>query len=405
MSASMNERVLPARLLRAGTAVLIAGAASVFLLPGVRQHVGSSAFLPHAYCYLWNRPLIWLHVSSDGLIGLSYLAISATLGIMVWRGRQWVPFSWMFLAFGTFILACGAGHFLEILTLYRPLYWVTGYEKALTALVSVITATALPSLVPKAVALARAEVEVRERTSELERSNRDLESFSYSVSHDLRAPLRHIHGFTRILRDDYAATLPADAQRYLERIEHGAQEMGMLIDDLLKLGRIGRQELSRAAVPLESLVTEAIAELHAHREKDGAEFHIAPLPVIACDRGLMKMVLINLLSNALKFSRHRSPAVIEVGAQQRDGECAVFVRDNGVGFDMKYAEKLFGLFQRLHRAEDFEGTGVGLAIVASVVQRHRGRAWAESKPDAGATFFFTVQPVNGWKAPSAEGVL
>jgi len=242
----------------------------------------------------------------------------------------------------------------------------------------------------------QAEQELESRRQELSRSNaelshlnRELESFSYSVSHDLRAPLRHIDGFARILKEEYAKELSPEAQRYLDRVLQGANHMGQLVDDLLNLARIGRKEMVLEATKLGDLAGQAWAEV-GQAEGRRIEWRMAPLPEVKCDPGLLKLVFSNLLSNAVKFTRNREPAVIEVGACEIQGVTAFFVRDNGVGFDKKYADKLFGVFQRLHRQEDFEGTGVGLATVQRIVHRHGGDIWAESAPDQGATFFFTL---------------
>jgi len=234
------------------------------------------------------------------------------------------------------------------------------------------------------------EERVIQRTAQLEASNKELEAFTYSVSHDLRAPLRHISGFSKMLTEEYGPTLPAEAQHHLQRIQEGTRRMGLLVDDLLNLGRIGRHELRLQAAGLESVAGEVIAELKAECEGRKVEWRMDSLPFVECDPGLMRQVFQNLLSNALKFTRPRPQAVIEVGQKDHEGSPAVFVRDNGVGFSMKYADKLFGVFQRLHRAEDFEGTGVGLATVQRIIQKHGGRIWAESALDKGATFYFTL---------------
>jgi PAS domain S-box-containing protein len=233
------------------------------------------------------------------------------------------------------------------------------------------------------------EQRVEERTAELVRTNSELESFSYSVSHDLRAPVRHIDGFARILQEEFGAELPKEAQLYLDRILHAATHMGHLVDDLLNLAQIGRKELVREPVETNELVKQAITEVVSEKDRI-IEWRIDNLPVSNCDAGLMKLVFINLLSNAVKFTRKCSPAMIQVGAFQSGGIVTIFVRDNGVGFDPQYADKLFGVFQRLHRQEDFEGTGVGLATVQKIIHRHGGRIWAESEPNRGATFFFTL---------------
>ncbi len=241
---------------------------------------------------------------------------------------------------------------------------------------------------------------LKDRVAELKAANKELESFSYSVSHDLRAPLRHIDGFTRILKEEYAAELSEDGIRYLDRVLEAANHMGHLVDDLLNLARIGRREIAKQRVPLEDMVRQAIAELPQEASERNIEWLIEPLAHADCDPGLMKLVFSNLLSNGAKFTRTRQNALIEVGACESRGAPAYFVRDNGVGFDQKYADKLFGVFQRLHRQEDFEGTGIGLATVQRIIRRHGGEIWAESEPDRGATFFFTLgaqpeeQPTN-----------
>jgi PAS domain S-box-containing protein len=252
----------------------------------------------------------------------------------------------------------------------------------------------------------RAEEEVRRmnielehrvdaRTAQLKAANQELEAFTYSVAHDLRAPLRHIDAFSRILSDDFASSLPPEARRYLETIRNGSRNMSQLVDDLLNLARVGRQELRRKPIPLGGLVTEVVADLKRETEGRQIEWHIRQLPTVECDPGLMKQVFTNLLSNAVKYTRPRQKSVIEVGSGKANGSTAIFVRDNGVGFNMKYVDKLFGVFQRLHRAEEFEGTGVGLATVDRILRKHGGSIWAESGINQGATFYFTVPGLEG----------
>jgi PAS domain S-box-containing protein len=228
------------------------------------------------------------------------------------------------------------------------------------------------------------------RVLELAATNKELEAFSYSVSHDLRAPLRHMAGFSQLLVEEHSSELSADAQRYLDRIREGTQHMGRLIDDLLGLARIGRQELNLRVSSLKSLVEEVTNQLKQENPERNIEWRIHALPFVACDPGLLKQVFANLLSNAVKFTGPRAHAVIEIGSVDGQGSRVIFVRDNGVGFSMKYADKLFGIFQRLHRAEDFEGTGVGLATVQRIIYKHGGRIWAESELDKGTTFYFSL---------------
>jgi PAS domain S-box-containing protein len=248
----------------------------------------------------------------------------------------------------------------------------------------------------------RAQEEIRElnrslelRASELEAANKELEAFTYSVSHDLRAPLRHIDGFSQLLIEEHGSQLPEDVCRYLGRIQTGVRQMGQLVDELLNLARIGRKEIRLQVTGLDSVVHQVIDELKPEIGNRSVEWKVGSLPFVDCDPALVKQVFVNLLSNAIKYTRPRESAVIEVGTKQENGQPSLFVRDNGVGFSMKYADKLFGVFQRLHRAEDFEGTGIGLATVQRIVHKHHGRVWAEAELDKGATFYFTLGTLAG----------
>jgi signal transduction histidine kinase len=234
------------------------------------------------------------------------------------------------------------------------------------------------------------EQRVLERTAQLEAANKELEAFAYSVSHDLRAPLRAMDGFSRILVEEYAPQLPDEAGRYLGLVRDNAQHMGQLIDDLLAFSRLGRQPLKVQRVMPADLARQALEDLRAEQEGREVKITIDDLPACQADPALLRQVFANLLGNALKFTRKREVAAVEVGCRQTDGTCVYYVKDNGVGFDMRYADKLFGVFQRLHRAEEYGGTGVGLATVQRIIHRHGGRVWAEAEVDKGATFFFTL---------------
>jgi PAS domain S-box-containing protein len=547
----------------------------------------SGGFMPHGYCYLWSPSLIGLQVVSDFLIALSYLSIPITL-VHFTRKRRDIPFSWMFLCFGAFIVACGGTHMMEVWTIWFPSYWVAGGLKAVTAGFSVVTAILLIRLVPLALALpgtqwlleinqkltgevaqrtqaeselrrlsedleervaerttalvvtnrslreselryrtlvehapeaivvldldqghfvdmnekaerlfgmsreellrvwpaelsppfqadgrpsseaVRAELEkalrhetprfewmhrgaagkeipceislvrlpssgrnlirgsivdiserrdaveeirklnaelelrVKERTAQLETANHDLESFTYSVSHDLRAPLRHMDGFSRILVEEFGPQLPTGALRHLERMRKATLHMGNLIDDMLNLAHVGRSSLAMRLTDLNGLVAETITGLEADTGGRAVDWRVGRLSPVECDPGLMRQVFSNLLANALKFTRHQERAVVEIGEVCTSGQPVIFVRDNGVGFDQRYADQLFQVFQRLHREEEFEGSGVGLAIVHRILQKHGGSIRAESQPQKGAAFFFSVRrPIPSQYAPVA----
>lgn len=235
------------------------------------------------------------------------------------------------------------------------------------------------------------ECRVQQRTADLIAANSDLESFNYAVAHDLRAPLRHVSGFASLLFQEAGPALSDTARGRLLGIQRGVKRMSDLIDDLLSLSRIGRQAIRMQICGLRPLVDEVISELQPLREGRNIEWRIAELPFVECDPSLFKQVFVNLISNAIKFTAGRDPAIIEIGQAEADGESVVFIGDNGVGFDMRNAKKLFGLFQRLHRQEDFEGTGVGLAIVQRIIHRHGGRIWAEAALNRGATFYISLR--------------
>ena len=508
-------------------------------------------FMPHGTCYLWNQGLIWLHVISDALIALAYFAIPIAL-IYIVRKRSDLPFNWMFICFGVFVVACGTTHAMEIWNLWHANYWLAGAIKAITAIASMLTAVLLFKLIPKALSMpgardleaanailqgeirerrdaegkfrdlleaapdamviaeqhgsillinaqterlfgyeraellgkqleilvprryrdhhvghrgayfhtprvramgaglelygrrkdgsefpveislspleteegvlvsstirdvterhkaaekvARLNLDLEMRVAELREVNEELESFSYSVSHDLRAPLRQVSGFAKILVEEHGKHLDKDAQHCVHRIAEGAERMGRQVDDLLRLARLGRQGLTRQETNLNAVLHEVWQELQPETRKRAIDWQIESLPMVECDPGLVKSVFTNLVSNALKFTRPREEARVEVGALYENRNPTLYVRDNGVGFDPKYADKLFGAFQRLHREDEFEGTGIGLATVQRIVHKHGGKIWAEAHPNEGATFYFTLgAATESLKSPSGKG--
>lgn len=369
----------------------------------------SGRFLPHGHCYLWNPYLVRLHLVSDALIALAYISIPFTLLRFV-RLRKDIPFNWMFVCFGMFIVACGATHAMEIWTLWNPDYWLAGVIKAITAAASVPTAFLLIRLMPRALELptpeqwrraheelSRAhfalEERMRERTvaiKEAEDANAELEAFSYSVAHDLRSPLRAISGFSSVLLEDWGEKLDSAARKDLDRIVAAAARMAELIDALLALARLTRTEPRREMVDLSDMAGKILGQLQDGEPGRKSELRIAEKLTDHGDPQLVRALLENLLGNAWKFTAKRDLARIEVGKLQNSN--TYFVRDNGAGFNMEYAAQLYAPFRRLHTVQEFEGTGIGLATVQRIVRRHEGKVWAESAENQGATFYFTLAP-------------
>jgi light-regulated signal transduction histidine kinase (bacteriophytochrome) len=232
---------------------------------------------------------------------------------------------------------------------------------------------------------------LEQQSAELREAKKELENFNYSVSHDLRAPLRHISGYSQIILEDFRDKLDPQCLQYMESIQGAAQKLGAMLDGLLKISRLGRQELQRQDVSLDRMVRDVV-QCHTPAGRD-IEWKIDQLPNLNCDAAMLKQVFTNLVENAVKFTQPRPRALVEIGAVEKNGIPAIFVRDNGIGFDMKYADKLFVTFQRLHGRPQIEGIAVGLAIAKQIVRRHGGRIWADSALDQGATFYFTLQEI------------
>jgi PAS domain S-box-containing protein len=517
------------------------------------QHLfGSGGFQPHGFCYNWNSGLVWLHVLSDTFVALAYFAIPVILLVFV-RKRRDIPFSWLFLLFGAFIVACGTTHLMEIWNLWHAQYWLAGVVKACTAVASVGTAIALARAVPallrvpnltewaqanasleslvahrtkelrasneslrytnemlrlaqlagktgawerdlatgrsswspslealfgisagtysdlapmwrelahpddvslvdqainasllkpsefafefriirpdkelrwivargsvvfdaagrpermlgicaditvqknaegKILALnVSLEARVAERTRDLTNANKELESFSYSVSHDLRSPLRTIDGFSLALLEDCGEKLDDVGKGHLQRIRAATQRMGQLIDDLLNLSRVTRAQLKSQTFDFSEVVSSVARDLQANQPDRAVSWDIQPGLSVTGDPRLIRLVVENLLGNAWKYTSRHPSASIHFGKTGHNGSSAFFVKDDGAGFDPAYADRLFGAFQRLHSPAEFPGTGVGLATVQRVIHRHGGEIWAESAVDKGATFFFTI---------------
>ena len=314
-------------------------------------------------------------------------------------------FNWIFLLFALFIIACGSTHIMEIWNIWHGSYWLSGYVKAFTALASVPTAILLIKLVPKALQLPsmenleeknreleRSEKLLEEQNKQLEQSNKEMESFSYSVSHDLRAPLRHINSFIKLINEKNDVGLDDDSKKYLNQIETSSNQMSALIDDLLNYSRLARRELHKSEINLDDLIFTTVDLKKIQYPNNKIEWHIERgLPTINGDVSLLRDGLLILLDNAIKYSRNKTLSKIEIGRFKEDKkEIIIFIKDNGVGFDMKYYNKIFGIFQRLHTTNEFEGSGIGLANLKRIIDRHEGKVWAEGKVNEGATFYFSL---------------
>ncbi|MEG3224935.1 MAG: two-component sensor histidine kinase [Methanobacteriales archaeon Met13] len=264
------------------------------------------------------------------------------------------------------------------------------YFRLLILIVFVVILALLAERIEKVRKLHDLNQKLGKQTEELEEANEELEAFAYSVSHDLRVPLRAIDGFSRILVEDYESTLDEEGVRLLNIVRDNTAKMGHLIDDILLLSRAGRQEMKESEIDMKDLAKSVWEELQTDWEGREIKLKLEEMPKTRGDRALLTQVFQNLLSNSIKFTREKNPAMVEVGAQEGEDKITYYVRDNGAGFDMKYVDKLFGLFQRLHSPEEFEGTGVGLSIVQRIVKRHGGRVWGEGELDKGASIYFTL---------------
>jgi signal transduction histidine kinase len=351
----------------------------------------SDEFMPHATCYLRNPQMILLHVSSDLVIGISYVCISTTLGYLVWKASRDIPFHWMFLAFGLFIVTCGFTHFMEVWTVWKPVYWLAGYVKLICGIASAATALALFPLVPKVFALIKSVKLSEERRAKLEIANHDLEAFAYSVSHDLRAPLRAIQGLADACHEDFKTALEPGAKDYLERINAASQRMENLIHDMLRYSSVSRSEFELSPVSLGAAVADAKQELQVDIENSRAEIVIEePLPDVIANRTLVTQVLANLLGNALKFVADGVRPRVQISAREKAGLVRVSVMDNGIGIAPEFKEKIFGVFERLHSTDKYPGTGIGLAIVQKAMIRMQGQVGIDSPSEGGSCFWIEL---------------
>jgi signal transduction histidine kinase len=343
--------------------------------------------LAHEYCYQREPKLIWLHVTSDILIGAAYVSISATLGYLVYKASKGIPFNWVFLAFGLFIVSCGMTHFMEVWVIWEPVYWLSGYVKVVTAAASVATALALFPLVPKVFKLVESARRSEERRIEIEQLNQELERFNYSVAHDLRGPLRGISGFTQALREDYAKDLAPEALHYVDRVQTSVAKMDTLISDLLKYATIGRQELRLGPVRLDKVLGEVMALMSAEIASRSATVVVpAVLPTVLGDATMIQVVFQNLIGNGIKFVAPGVQPRVEITARSEFRHVVISFTDNGVGIPAEARDRVFGLFERFH--PQHPGTGIGLPIVQRAVERLNGTLGVEAAPHGTGTRFW-----------------
>jgi signal transduction histidine kinase len=347
----------------------------------------SGQFLPAGHCYLWSPGVLWMNVVADVLIAMAYFTIPFAL-LYIARRRRDLPFDWLVVCFGIFIVACGLTHVMNVWNVWHAHYWVAGVVKLITAAASVPTAILLWRFLPSILMLP-SQRQLRDANESLARANRELEAFTASVSHDLRSPLTTIAGQAGLLE----LSLPDatdEQKRRLSRIQGSVRQMSELIEALLVLSRISRQTLHREIVDVTALAESIVQDMRQKDPTRSVEVVIQPNMTVHGDRRLVGDLFQNLIGNAWKFTSKTTSARIEIGQSAGGSLATLFIRDNGAGFDMAYEQKLFKPFQRLHGSADFDGSGVGLATVARIVDRHGGRIWAEGKPNAGAVFYFTL---------------
>ena len=378
--------------LRWGLFIVTAAALASVLFPEFVQGIfRADQFMPHATCYLRNPKIIFLHVTSDLLIGLAYVCISGTLAYLVYKASRDIPFHWMFLAFGLFIITCGFTHFMEVWTVWQAVYWLAGYVKVLCAVASVATALALFPLVPKVFALIDAVKVSEDRRVKLEAANRELEGFAHSVAHDLRAPLRAIQGIAGALQEDYGSQLEPTALQYTDRIREASERMDALIRDMLAYSQLTRIDAELGPVDLRTVFQEAQTNLAADMTQSQADVRLpASFPLVLGNHVLLTQVFANLLGNAVKFVAPGVRPSVEISTQETNGIVRICVEDNGIGIAQEHKERIFHMFERLHTNTTYPGTGIGLAIVEKAMLRMNGSFGCDSTPGQGSCFWIEL---------------
>jgi signal transduction histidine kinase len=345
-------------------------------------------FMPHGASYLWTPAVIWMNAIPDTLIALACFAIPFLLAYIT-RRRKDLPLNWLARSFCVGVVACGAMHLLAVWNIWHAEYWIEGIAKILTAATAIPTAILLWRYLPEILSLP-SQRQLQTANERLARANRELEAFTASVSHDLRSPLTTIAGQAGLLELSLGSTATDDQRRRLQRIQGSVKQMSELIDALLVLSRISRHTLRRELVDVSALIDTVVSDLRQRDPLRQVDITVQPGMSVHGDRRLISDLFANVLSNAWKFTSKVEKGRVEIGQKVEGSMSTLFIRDNGAGFDMAYASKLFKPFQRLHSPSEFEGSGVGLATVARIVDRHGGRIWAEARPNEGAVFYFTL---------------
>jgi signal transduction histidine kinase len=380
------------------------------------QKLFTSDFMPHGFCYKWHPEILWLHLSSDALIALSYYLIPLGLFYLMWKRRDLAyEYYWIVLLFSIFIFSCGTTHLMQIWTLWHGTYRLEGVIKALTAISSFLTALLFLRIIPAALKLPSAvqlsdlnaalEARVNERTAELEaanlalegmnatlrRANEDLNRFAYSASHDLQEPIRMVAIYTELLKKRIGQALDEKAQQYMGFVAAGAVRMEALVKGLLNYAQIGHEQpRDRVSVDANAVLEEVITMLGPQIQETTALITADSLPVVPVARVHLSQLLQNLLSNSLKYRHPDRPPVISLDAADEGSFWQFCVEDNGIGIEPEYREYVFGLFKRLHASHRFEGSGIGLSICERVVDLYGGRIWVESTKAEGTRFCFTL---------------
>lgn len=350
--------------------------------------LSTQGFMPHGQDYSWAPGVLWMNVLPDVLIAMACSSVAFVL-IHAARRRRDPPLNGLLLWFGIFILACGATHVMNVWNVWHSEYWIEGLVKIVTAATAVPAALLLWRALPDILSLPSRR-QLHEANDSLARANRELESFTASVSHDLRSPLTSIAGQAGLLELALGEAATEDQKRRLQRIQGSVKQMSELIEALLALSRISRHTLHREIVDISSLAQQIVADLSQHDPAHRVTVTIQPGMHVHGDRRLLADLLANLIGNAWKFTAKTPQPRIDLGQTQAGPMATLHIRDNGAGFDMAYQQKLFKPFQRLHGPAEFTGSGIGLATVARIVERHGGRIWAESQPNHGAVFYFTL---------------